>query len=112
MKSLAGVLIASAFTTLTFATWAFLNRPAAEPPWPAHIQGFAFSPFRANEDATRNEMPTDAEIDSDLKLLTGKATAVRTYSVTGTLVDVPQLAARDDIDVALGAWIDDHGIGS
>jgi len=108
MKSLPGLLIAAAFATLTFATWAFLNRPAAEPPWPARIQGFAFSPFRANEDATRNEMPTDAEIDSDLKLLTGKATAVRTYSVTGTLADVPQLAARHDIDVALGAWIDDH----
>jgi hypothetical protein len=54
-------------------------------------------------------MPTDAEIDSDLKLLTGKATAVRTYSLTGTLADVPQLAARHAIDVALGAWIDDHG---
>ncbi len=108
MKSLPGLLIAAVFATLTFAAWAFLNRPTTEPPWPAHIQGFAFSPFRAGEDPTHNEMPTDAEIDSDLKLLTGKATTVRTYSAIGTLGDVPQLAARHNISVALGAWIDDH----
>ena len=108
MKSLPGLFVAAAFATLTFAVWAFLNRPTAEPPWPARIQGFAFSPFRANEDPTRHEMPTDAEIDSDLKLLTGKANTIRTYSVEGTLADVPQLAARHDINVALGAWIDDH----
>ena len=108
MKSLPGLLIAAAFATLTFAVWAFLNRPTTEPPWPPRIQGFAFSPFRANEDPTRHEMPTDAEIDTDLKLLTGKANTIRTYSVEGTLADVPQLAARHDISVALGAWIDDH----
>ena len=108
MKYLPGMLIAAAFATLTFAVWAFLNRPTSEPPWPAHIQGFAFSPFRTNEDPTRHEMPTDAEIDADLKLLTGKATTVRTYSVEGTLADIPQLAARHNINVALGAWIDDH----
>src|SRR6185312_9675904 len=108
MKSLPGLLIAAAFATLTFATWAFLNRPAAEPPWPARIQGFAFSPFHANEDPTRDEMPTDAEIDSDLKLLDGKVNVIRTYSALGVLGDVPQLAARHNINVALGAWIADH----
>ena len=108
MKSLPGLLIAALFATLTFAVWAFVNRPTSEPPWPAHIQGFAFSPFRAGEDPTRNEMPTGAEIDSDLKLLSGKVNAVRTYSALGVLGDVPQLAARHNVNVALGAWIDDH----
>ena len=61
--------------------WAYLNRPTREPPWPARIQGFAFSPFRANEDPTHWQMPTDAEIDADLQLLEGKVNAVRTYSV-------------------------------
>jgi exo-beta-1,3-glucanase (GH17 family)/cellulose synthase/poly-beta-1,6-N-acetylglucosamine synthase-like glycosyltransferase len=108
MKFLPGLLIAAAFAALTFAFWAFLNRPASEPPWPARIQGFAFSPFRLGEDPTRHEMPTDAEIDSDLKLLAGKINAVRTYSVDGSLADVPQLAERHGINVAVGAWIDDH----
>ncbi|HKT74372.1 MAG TPA: glycosyltransferase [Steroidobacteraceae bacterium] len=108
MKSLSGLLIASAFAALTVALWAFLNRPTTEPPWPQFIQGFAFSPFRIGEDPTRHELPTDAEIDSDLKLLSGKANSVRTYSVEGTLQDVPQLAARRNLNVAVGAWIDDH----
>ena len=108
MKALPGLLIAAAFATLTFAVWAYLNRPTAEPPWPARIQGFAFSPFRIGEDPTRKELPTAAEIDSDLKLLDGKVNAVRTYSVTGALADAPQLAERHGINVAVGAWIDSH----
>ena len=108
MKTLPSLLIASVFATLTFAVWAWLNRPTREPPWPAHIQGFAFSPFRANEDPTHLQMPTDAEIDSDLALLEGRVNAVRTYSVEKTLADVPELAERHDLNVALGAWIDAH----
>jgi exo-beta-1,3-glucanase (GH17 family)/cellulose synthase/poly-beta-1,6-N-acetylglucosamine synthase-like glycosyltransferase len=108
MKSLPGLLIAAVFATLTFAFWAFLNRPTLEPPWPTRIQGFAFSPFRIGEDPTHKEMPTDAEIDQDLQLLEGKTLAVRTYSNFGTLADVPQLAERHGINVTVGAWIDNH----
>jgi exo-beta-1,3-glucanase (GH17 family)/cellulose synthase/poly-beta-1,6-N-acetylglucosamine synthase-like glycosyltransferase len=108
MKTIPSLLIAAVFATLTFSVWAYLNRPTREPPWPARIQGFAFSPFRANEDPNRLQMPSDAEIDSDLTLLEGKVNAVRTYSVDRTLADVPELAERHDLNVALGAWIDGH----
>jgi exo-beta-1,3-glucanase (GH17 family)/cellulose synthase/poly-beta-1,6-N-acetylglucosamine synthase-like glycosyltransferase len=108
MKSLPGLLIAAVFATLTFAFWAFLNRPTLEPPWPQRIQGFAFSPFRIGEDPTHKEMPTDAEIDQDLQLLEGKTLAVRTYSNYGTLAHVPQLAERHGINVTVGAWIENH----
>ena len=108
MKTIPSLLIAALFATLTFAVWAYLNRPTREPPWPARIQGFAFSPFRAGEDPNRLQMPTDAEIDADLALLEGKVNAVRTYSVEKTLADVPELAERHDLNVALGAWIDGH----
>ncbi|HET7757299.1 MAG TPA: glycosyltransferase, partial [Steroidobacteraceae bacterium] len=108
MKTIPSLLIAAVFATLTFAVWAYLNRPTREPPWPARIQGFAFSPFRASEDPTHLQLPTDAEIDADLALLEGKVKAVRTYSVAGTLADVPALAERHGINVAVGAWIDDH----
>src|ERR1700733_1844285 len=106
MKPIPSVLIAALFATLTFAVWAYLNRPTREPPWPARIEGFAFSPFRANEDPTHGQMPTDAQIDSDLKLLEGKVSAVRTYSVEQSLADIPELADKHDLNVALGAWID------
>jgi exo-beta-1,3-glucanase (GH17 family)/cellulose synthase/poly-beta-1,6-N-acetylglucosamine synthase-like glycosyltransferase len=108
MKMLPSLLIAAVFATLTFAVWAYLNRPTREPPWPARIQGFAFSPFRANEDPTHFQMPTDAEIDADLTLLEGKVNAVRTYSVGATLADIPELADRHGLNVALGAWLDSH----
>ena len=108
MKLFPGLLTVAAFAALTVASWALLNRPIAEPAWPPRAQGFAFSPFRLGEDPTRHEFPTDAEIDSDLKLLAGKINAVRTYSVEGPLGDIPRLAERHGINVAVGAWIGDH----
>jgi exo-beta-1,3-glucanase (GH17 family)/cellulose synthase/poly-beta-1,6-N-acetylglucosamine synthase-like glycosyltransferase len=108
VKTIPSLLIAAVFATLTFAVWAYLNRPAREPPWPPLIQGFAFSPFRANEDPTTFKMPTDAEIDADLALLEGKVKAVRTYGVGATLADVPELAERHGLNVALGPWLDTH----
>jgi len=108
MKSIPSLIIAAVFASLTFAVWAYLNRPTKEPPWPARIQGFAFLPFRANEDPTHFEMPTDAEIDADLTLLEGKVNAVRTYSVASTLADIHELAEKHEMNVALGAWLDSH----
>ena len=108
MKSIPSLLIAAVFALLTFAVWAYLNRPTSEPPWPKVVWGFAFSPFRANEDPTHNILPTEEEIDSDLALLQGKVRAVRTYSVQGTLASIPELAERRDMNVAIGAWLDDH----
>ncbi len=106
MKSIPSLLIAAVFALLTFAVWAYLNRPTREPPWPSVVWGFAFSPFRANEDPTHNILPTEAEIDSDLALLQGKVRAVRTYSVQGTLAKIPELAEHRDMNVAVGAWLD------
>ncbi|HEX6549253.1 MAG TPA: glycosyltransferase [Gammaproteobacteria bacterium] len=100
------LFIAIAAAALTVSVWAFFNQPEHEPPWPARIQGFAFSPYRANENAVKDQLPTDAEIDSDLKLLSGKTNAVRTYSVEGALGDIPMLADKHSINVALGVWID------
>ena len=84
MKSLPSLLIAAAFALLTFALWAYLNRPAREPPWPTLIQGCR---VLARSAPTRTPpttvLPTGEEIDSDLKLLEGKVHAVRTYSVQG-----------------------------
>ena len=100
------ILIGLAAAALTVSLWAWLNQPQQEPPWPTTIQGFAFSPYRAGQNPAANQYPTDAEIDADLKLLSGKTYAIRTYSVDGTLSDIPRLAAKYHINVALGAWID------
>ena len=103
---IAGLLIAAGFAAPTFVLWAVVNRPTPEPPWPARIQGFAFSPFARGEDPGLQHMPSEDSIDRDLALLSGKTNAVRTYSTLGSLGAVPRLADKYEINVALGAWVD------
>jgi exo-beta-1,3-glucanase (GH17 family)/cellulose synthase/poly-beta-1,6-N-acetylglucosamine synthase-like glycosyltransferase len=103
---LPALLIAFAFALVTIGTWAWLNRPEAEPEWPRKVWGFALSPYRADQDATNGDFPTREQIASDLDLLKGKTRAVRTYTVEGTIGLVPELAAERGLNVALGVWID------
>jgi exo-beta-1,3-glucanase (GH17 family)/cellulose synthase/poly-beta-1,6-N-acetylglucosamine synthase-like glycosyltransferase len=103
MKWLSGILVAAIFAVMTFGLWGYLNRPESEPPWPAHIQGVAFSPFAANQNPFGSkDVPPVEQIDSDLRLLENKTYAVRTYSVLGSLGRIPEIAARHHISVALG----------
>jgi exo-beta-1,3-glucanase (GH17 family)/cellulose synthase/poly-beta-1,6-N-acetylglucosamine synthase-like glycosyltransferase len=106
MKHWSSLLILAAFAALTVAAWAFANQPTPEPPWPSRIQGFSFQPFQKDQDAIDRDEPTAEQIDSDLELLAGKTNSVRTYSTLGTLGEIPRLAARHDIKVAVGAWLD------
>ena len=99
-------VIAASIAALTVTLWAYFNRPDQEAPWPDRIQGFAFSPFRLGEDAIAHRLPTDAEMDADLKLLAGKTDSIRTYTVETTLGDVPRLAAPYGLEVMLGGWVD------
>jgi exo-beta-1,3-glucanase (GH17 family)/cellulose synthase/poly-beta-1,6-N-acetylglucosamine synthase-like glycosyltransferase len=103
MKLISGIIVAAVFAVMTFGVWGYLNRPESEPPWPAHIQGVAFSPYAADQDPFGSkEIPSVEQIDSDLKLLATNTYAVRTYSVLGTLGRIPELAAKHNISVALG----------
>ena len=100
------VTITVAIAALTISLWAWINRPDTEPPWPEMIQGFSFSPMRADDNPMLGKYPTLEEIEQDLILLKGKTHAVRTYTLEGPLAEIPALAAKHGINVALGAWID------
>jgi exo-beta-1,3-glucanase (GH17 family)/cellulose synthase/poly-beta-1,6-N-acetylglucosamine synthase-like glycosyltransferase len=103
MKLLSGIIVAAIFAVVTFGLWGVLNRPESEPPWPAHIQGVAFSPYAADQNPFGSkDVPPLEQIDSDLRLLENKTYSVRTYSVLGSLGKVPELAAKHHISVALG----------
>src|SRR5271154_85606 len=106
MKWVSAVLVAAVFAVATYAVWGGATRPTAEPPWPAHIQGVAFSPFRADQNAYLREYPSEQEIDEDLTLLAANVHAVRTYATSGSLGKVPELAAKHGMSVAVGAWLD------
>ena len=100
------LVIAASVAALTVSAWAWFNQPDKEPAWPAHIQGFSFSPFRSNEDAIAHRMPSDDEIDADLRLLAERTDSIRTYTVEGTLGDIPSLAMPYEFEVMLGGWVD------
>src|SRR5687767_3584129 len=101
-----GIAVAAVFAALTFGLWAYLNQPNAEPPWPGRVQGMAFSPFRAGQDPVVQVLPSEQQIDSDLRLLSDKVTAIRTYSSLKTLGRIPAIAERHRLRVAVGAWLD------
>ena len=100
------IVVAAVFAALTFALWAWLNRPSPEPPWPDRVQGMAFSPFGSGQDPVPQTLPSAEQIDADLRLLAGKVTAVRTYSSLKSLGQIADIAARHQLKVALGAWLD------
>jgi hypothetical protein len=85
LRFLTGLGVAAAFAGLTYWGWAFVNQPHDEAPWPDQIQGFSFSPFRADQDAVLGQLPSEKEIDEDLELLEGKTFAVRSYQSLGTI---------------------------
>ena len=100
------LLIIIAVAVATIGIWAYVNQPTEQPPWPRIVQGFSFSPFRADQDAIRHIMPSEQDIDEDLALLAGKTHAVRTYSSEDVLGEIPRLAQKHNINVTVGAWID------
>ncbi|MBW7931218.1 MAG: beta-(1-3)-glucosyl transferase, partial [Gammaproteobacteria bacterium] len=103
---ISALLIAAIFGALTVTLWALGNRPVAEPEWPQRIQGFAFSPYQSGQDAVAGDFPSTQQIESDLVLLKNRTRSIRTYTTDGTIGEVPALAKKHRIKVALGAWID------
>ncbi len=101
-------MIGIAVSVLTFSIWAYLNRPENEPAWPSIIPGLSFSPMQASQSPLTKNFPTEAEIDADLALLEGKTHAVRSYSTENVLARIPDLAYKHNINVTMGAWIDNR----
>ena len=101
------VVITLLMGALSVLLWALVNQPDIEPPWPAEIDGFCFSPGHSAVGPAGDSYPTVEEIIQDLQLLSGDARAIRTYSVDSTLAEIPRLAGIFDFNVALGAWISD-----
>ncbi|MGB5465614.1 MAG: hypothetical protein WBM84_05975, partial [Sedimenticolaceae bacterium] len=76
----ASVLITLLMGLLTVLLWGMANRPNIEPPWPAKVEGFSFSPMRGDQSPELSANPDIGDIDADLALLAGDAHAVRTYT--------------------------------
>lgn len=104
---LSNFLVAAIFALLTFGVWAYLNRPHDEPAWPQLVRGgFDVAPWRNGKSPFNHDMPTLQEMDEDIGLLEGKATAIRLYQASGTFEQAPAIAARHHLNVTMGAWLD------
>ncbi|MFV3304111.1 glycosyltransferase [Pseudomonas sp. NY15181] len=99
------LVIFVALAALFTGFWALYNRPVSVPDWPESISGFSFSPFRLNQNPQKNQFPSDDEIRSDLELVSKQTDNIRTYSVKGSLADIPRLAEEFGMRVSLGIWI-------
>jgi exo-beta-1,3-glucanase (GH17 family) len=95
------VAIAAFFTGL----WALYNRPISVPDWPEQISGFSFSPFRQGQSPQENRYPSPQEISSDLELLSKQTDSIRTYSVDGSLADIPRISEEVWFVVMFGLFI-------
>jgi exo-beta-1,3-glucanase (GH17 family) len=90
----------------SFGVWDYANQPVAVPGFSGEVGGVAFSPFHRGESAETDTYPTTAEIREDLQKASNITGRIRTYSMGGTLADIPRLAADYPLQVTLGAWID------
>ena len=99
------LVVVLAIAALFAGIWALYNRPVSAPDWPEQISGYSFSPFRQGQNPQTNTYPSDAEIRADLELLTKQTDNIRTYSVDGSLANIPRLAEELGLRVTLGIWI-------
>lgn len=68
--------------------------------------GLTYDPTRKNDDPRDNKFIKEEDIDSDLALLENKVHAIRTYSMLRGQNKIPEIAAKHDLNVTMGAWID------
>ena len=105
MLRLTNIVIGIAVAIISISLWAYINKPVTQPEWPKRVMGFSFSPMHRGDDPSEQRFPSIAQIESDLALLSGKAIAVRTYTVEDVLAEIPALARKYQLNVCLGAWL-------
>ena len=94
-----------AIAALFTGFWALINRPVTTPNWPEQISGFSYSPFQQGQFPQKEQYPNDDQMRRDLEIMSKLTDNIRTYSVDGTLQDIPKLAEEFGLRVTLGIWI-------
>ena len=86
--------------------WTLLQRQQAVPDFDGPLASISYSPYSRSQHPDLGDRPTAAQIRADLKLVAPYARAIRTYSSTGGVEQVPAVAAEFGLKVAVGIWID------
>lgn len=98
-------MIVLAIAALFTGFWALINRPVSAPDWPEQISGFSYSPFQLGQFPQKDQYPSDDEMRRDLEIMSKLTDNIRTYSVDGSLGNIPRLAEEFGLRVTLGIWI-------
>ncbi len=106
IRTLAIILALTLLVAINFSIWSYVNNPLQLQPWTSTTMGVTFDPTKKDEDGRKIIEHKVEDLDKDLALLEGKFHAVRTYSVLKGLHKIPELAAKRNLNVTLGAWID------
>jgi exo-beta-1,3-glucanase (GH17 family)/cellulose synthase/poly-beta-1,6-N-acetylglucosamine synthase-like glycosyltransferase len=107
IRTLAIILSLALLVAINFSIWSFINNPLQLQPWTSTTLGVTFDPTKKDEtfETKKTLVYNEEDIDKDLALLEGKFHAIRTYSVLQGLHKIPDLAAKHNLNVTLGAWI-------
>ena len=104
IRTLSVIFALALLVGVNFLIWSYYNNPLQLQPWTSTTMGVTFDPTRKEDDPRTVQTYNEADIDKDLGLLQGKFHAVRTYSVLKGLHKVPELAAKHELNLTMGAW--------
>ncbi|HEY6257467.1 MAG TPA: glycosyltransferase [Xanthobacteraceae bacterium] len=85
--------------------WTLLQRQQAVSEFDGPLASISYSPYARSQHPDLGDRPTAAQIRTDLELIAPYARAIRTYSSTGGVEQVPAIAAEFGLKVAVGVWI-------
>ena len=104
MRSVAAVV--ALIVCVHVGLWTLFQRQQAVPDFDGPLASISYSPYARSQHPDVGDRPTAAQIRTDLKLIAPYARAIRTYSSTGGVEQVPAIAAEFGLKVAVGIWID------
>ena len=105
-RKLAIIFVVVLLFAVNFSIWSYINNPLQLQPWTKTTLGVTYDPMRKQDTQNGNTYPSIEDMDSDLTLLADKVHAVRTCSMLKGQDKIPELAAKLNLNVTLGAWID------
>src|SRR5262249_31593263 len=101
-----GVVVAL-IACLHAGAWALRQTQASAPSFEGILNSVSYSPFTtARHPDLEGSRPPEERIRADLKAIAPYTKAIRLYSSTGGVEQVPRIAAEFGLKVTLGIWLD------
>jgi exo-beta-1,3-glucanase (GH17 family) len=101
----AALAIALLVALANLLAWRLAHPPLPAPDAPPRVGGLAYNAFQRYQSPLDRDYPSDAQIDADLRLLATITKRLRTYSAA-EFPQLPALAERHGLGLALGVWLD------